>query len=209
MSRIIDNEKEKMYDILNKEIPSADELAFASAYFNIRGFGLIKDAIKDKPMSFLVGRPQDESISFEEQIVRELEENEDDPEYFNLMVEAVSYFSDAARSIKKINGPFFHGKAYIGASPSLNSVKNGIGIVGSSNFTYAGLKTNSELNVVNTIKISCRMRRLEKTFLRITAIYIKNQWKLLRQCFKIILIHTHRDFLEGLCFYIFCKEKVG
>lgn len=150
MSRIIDNEREKMYEILNKEIPSADELAFASAYFNIRGFGLIKDAIKDKPMSFLVGRPQDESISFEEQIVRELEENEDDPEYFNLMVEAVSYFSDAARSIKKINGPFFHGKAYIGASPSLNSVKNGIGIVGSSNFTYAGLKTNSELNVVNT-----------------------------------------------------------
>ena len=150
MSRIIDNEKEKMYDILNKEIPSADELAFASAYFNIRGFGLIKDAIKDKPMSFLVGRPQDESISFEEQIVRELEENEDDPEYFNLMVEAVSYFSDEPRSIKKINGPFFHGKAYIGASPSLNSVKNGIGIVGSSNFTYAGLKTNSELNVVNT-----------------------------------------------------------
>ena len=40
MSRIIDNEKEKMYEILNKEIPSADELAFASAYFNIRGLVL-------------------------------------------------------------------------------------------------------------------------------------------------------------------------
>ncbi len=151
MSRIIDNEREKMFEILNKELPSSDELAFASAYFNIKGFGLIKDAIKNKPLKFLVGRPQDESISFEEQIVRELEENEDDPEYYNLMTEAVSYFSDNNRSIRKKNGPFFHGKAYIGVSPSLKDpVKGGVGIVGSSNFTYAGLKTNSELNVVNT-----------------------------------------------------------
>lgn len=151
MSRIIDNEKEKMYEILNKELPTADELAFASAYFNIKGFGLIKEPIKDKPLKFLVGRPQDESISFEEQIVRELEENEDDPEYYNLMTDAVEYFSDANRSIRKKNGPFFHGKAYIGVSPTLKDpIKGGVGIVGSSNFTYAGLKTNSELNVINT-----------------------------------------------------------
>ena len=151
MSRIIDNEKEKMYEVLNKELPLSNELAFASAYFNIKGFGLIKEAIQGKPLKFLVGRPQDESISFEEQIVRELEDNEDDPEYFNLMTEAVKYFSDKSRSIRKKNGPFFHGKAYVGAIPSLdNPSKGGIGIVGSSNFTYAGLKTNSELNVVNT-----------------------------------------------------------
>ncbi len=150
MSKIIDNEKEKMFGILNKELSGVDELAFASAYFNIKGFGLIKDAIKDKPLKFLVGRPQDESISFEEQIVRELEENEDDPQYYNLMTEAVAYFSDVNRSIRKKNGPFFHGKAYIGVSPSLEDAKLGVGIVGSSNFTYAGLKTNSELNVVNT-----------------------------------------------------------
>ena len=151
MSRIIDNENEKMYEILNRELPAADELAFASAYFNIRGFGLVRDAIKDKSLKFLVGRPQDESISFEEQIVRELEENEDDLQYYNLMIDAVEYFSDANRSIRKKNGPFFHGKAYIGVSPSLKDpVKGGVGIVGSSNFTYAGLKTNSELNVLNT-----------------------------------------------------------
>ena len=151
MSRIIDNENEKMYEVLNKELPLSNELAFASAYFNIKGFGLIKDAILDKPLKFLVGRPQDESISFEEQIVRELEDNEDDPEYYHLMTEAVKYFSDKSRLIRKKNGPFFHGKAYIGANPSLDNPSNGgIGVVGSSNFTYAGLKTNSELNVVNT-----------------------------------------------------------
>ena len=50
MSRIIDNDKEKMYQVLNKELPLSNELAFASAYFNIKGFGLIKEAIWDKPL---------------------------------------------------------------------------------------------------------------------------------------------------------------
>ncbi|MEM0135484.1 MAG: SNF2-related protein [Thermoplasmatales archaeon] len=150
MSRIVDNESEKMYDVLKRELSSADEIAIASAYFNIGGFGLIKDSILDKPLKFLVGRPQDESISFEEAVVRELEENEDDPEYYNLMNEAVEYFSDPMREVRKKNGPFFHGKAYLGVAPGLNYPKNGVGIVGSSNFTHAGLKTNNELNVVNT-----------------------------------------------------------
>lgn len=150
MSRIIDNEKEKLFEILNKELPSSTELAFASAYFNIGGFGLIRDAIRNKPLKFLVGRPQDESISFEEQIVRELEENEDNPEYYNMMLDAVEFFSDEHREVKKKNGAFFHGKAYIGATPSLNKPDYGVGIVGSSNFTSAGLKTNNELNMVNT-----------------------------------------------------------
>ena len=150
MSKIIDNEKEKLSDVLNLELKDAEELAFASAYFNIKGFGLIKDTIKDKPLKFLLGRPQDESVTFEEEIVRELEEQEDNPEYYTLMSDAVTYFSDDKREIRKKNGPFFHGKAYIGVSPNLRDPKTGIGIVGSSNLTYAGLKTNSELNVENT-----------------------------------------------------------
>ncbi|AKA48721.1 hypothetical protein IX51_05960 [uncultured archaeon] len=150
MSRIIDNGKEKLADSLNQELKSVNELAFASAYFNIRGFGLLKDSIEDKPLKFLLGRPQDESVTFEEEIVRELEEQEDDPEYYSLMMDAVNYFSNDKREVRKKNGPFFHGKAYVGVSPSLDNPKTGIGIVGSSNFTYAGLKTNSELNVENT-----------------------------------------------------------
>jgi len=150
MSRIIDNENEKMFNILLKELSKSDEIAIASAYFNIGGFGLIRDAIRHKPLMFLVGRPQDESISFEEQIIRELEENEDNPEYYDLMVDAVDFFSSDERQVRKKSGSFFHGKAYIGASPSLNTPDHGVGIVGSSNFTSAGLKTNNELNVVNT-----------------------------------------------------------
>ena len=150
MTRIIDNEKEKLDETLNRELKDAKELAFASAYFNVSGFGLLKDAISGKPMKFLLGRPPNESVAFEDEIVRELEEQEDDPRYYNLMNEAVKYFSDPAREIRKIDGPFFHGKAYIGVSPSVDDPQTGVAVVGSSNFTYAGLRTNAELNVENT-----------------------------------------------------------
>ncbi len=150
MSRIIDNENEKLSRVLLKEFARSDEIAIASAYFNVGGYGLIKDAIRNKPLKFLIGRPQDESISFEEQIIQELEENEDNPEYYNLMIDAINFFSDSRRQVRKKTGAFFHGKAYIGASPSLATPDHGIGIVGSSNFTYAGLMTNNELNVMNT-----------------------------------------------------------
>ncbi len=150
MSRIIDNENEKMSKILSNELHKADEVAIASAYFNVGGYGLIKDAIRDKPLKFLIGRPQDESISFEEQIVEELEENEDNPEYYSLMMDAVDFFTDSRREVRKNSGSFFHGKAYIGVSPGLENPDHGVGIVGSSNFTRAGLSTNSELNVINT-----------------------------------------------------------
>ncbi|QRF76139.1 ATP-dependent helicase HepA [Thermoplasmatales archaeon] len=167
MSRIIDNGKDKLSESLNLELKDVSELAFASAYFNIKGFGLIKDTIRDKPLKFLLGRPQDESVTFEEEIVRELEEQEDNPEYYTLMNDTVTYFSDDKREIRKKNGPFFHGKAYIGVSPNLSNPKTGIGIVGSSNLTYAGLKTNSELNVENT----------DRELLKEITIWFNEKWQ--------------------------------
>ncbi len=150
MSIIIDNEKRKMFDILNKDLRKLDDLYFASAYFNIGGFGLIKDTLKDKKLKFLVGRPPDESVTFDEEIVKEIEEQEDNYNYYKLLKEAIDYFKNNDVEIRKRDGPFFHGKTYIGANPSLEEPEYGVAIVGSSNFTYAGLNTNMELNVENT-----------------------------------------------------------
>jgi len=150
MSRIIDNEKRKMYEILNKDLINLNDLCFASAYFNIGGFNLIKETIKNKKLKFLIGRPPDESIAFDEKIIKEIEEHEDDSNYYKLLKEAIDYFKSNLVEIKKGEGSFFHGKAYIGINPSLDNPEYGIGIVGSSNFTFAGLKTNMELNVENT-----------------------------------------------------------
>jgi superfamily II DNA or RNA helicase/HKD family nuclease len=150
MTRIIDNSKETLASVLNKEFPDADEIAIASAYFNVHGYGAIREGLSDKPLRLLLGREPTESIKWEEEVLRELEQDEDNPQYFELLQDAIRYFEDPKREVHTIVGPFFHGKAYIGASPNLQDVRNGVGVVGSSNFTYGGLVSNRELNMANT-----------------------------------------------------------
>lgn len=152
MTRIIDNSKEKLATVLTQEFTDMGEIAIASAYFNVYGYRALKDALGDKPLLFLRGREPIESIKWEEEILRELEEREEDVEYFELLQDAIKYFEDPRREVRTLTGPFLHGKAYIGAYPSLKEVRRGVGCVGSSNFTYGGLVHNRELNMLNTDK---------------------------------------------------------
>ncbi|WP_162509500.1 hypothetical protein [Thermogymnomonas acidicola] len=80
----------------------------------------------------------------------ELMQNEDDIGYFQLLKEAVDYFSGNKVEVKIVNGRFFHGKAYLGASPSFSDIRSGFASVGSSNFTGGGLAGNKELNMLTT-----------------------------------------------------------
>ncbi|MGC8558834.1 MAG: helicase-related protein, partial [Nitrososphaeria archaeon] len=150
MTKIIDNRKEKLGNALVNEFKNIEEIAIASAYFNVHGYGEIKDGLSDKPMRLLLGREPTESIKWEDEVIKELEEEEDDQQYFNLLKDAIRYFESEKRQVRTITGPFFHGKAYIGVSPGLTEIRNGVGVVGSSNFTKGGLVTNNELNMVNT-----------------------------------------------------------
>ncbi|NQS88808.1 DEAD/DEAH box helicase family protein, partial [Patescibacteria group bacterium] len=150
MTKIIDNSMEKLASVLSKELIDKEEIAIASAYFNIQGFGELKRGLADKPLSFLLGREPTESIKWEEEVLRELEEQEDNLDYFDLLLEAILFFEDPKREIRIPDGPFFHGKTYIAASPDLRDIKYGVGVVGSSNFTYGGLVSNRELNMLNT-----------------------------------------------------------
>lgn len=150
MTKIVDNSRETLALALSKEFCDLHEIAIASAYFNVRGFGALKPALEGKPLLFLLGREPTESIKWEEEVLRELEEKEDDRDYFELLQEAIKYFEGQTVKIRTTSGPFFHGKAYIGANPSLKDAKNGIGSVGSSNFTFGGLVANKELNMLNT-----------------------------------------------------------
>lgn len=171
---IIDNSNErgKLADLLKREFKECKEIAIATAYFNIRGFGAIKEGllskqpskpslvyktldvhiipltsfIDDKPLKLLLGREPSEEIKWEEKILRELEQEldgeEDNYDYYKLLQECVDYFEDEKREVRLMQGRFFHGKCYIGISDN-----NGIGVVGSSNFTYGGLVSNRELNM--------------------------------------------------------------
>lgn len=148
--KIIDNKKITLAEVLNREFPEQNEIAIATAYFNIMGYRAISEGLGDKQMKLLLGREPTERIKWEDEILRELEEFEDDPEYFKTLQKAIQYFKSEKREVRLIEGRFFHGKAYIGVSPSIKNVRRGIGIVGSSNFTYGGLVTNRELNMLNT-----------------------------------------------------------
>jgi superfamily II DNA or RNA helicase len=150
MTRIIDNSKEKLASALCKEFCDLYEIAIASAYFNVRGYDALRQALQGKPLLFLLGREPTESIKWEEEVLKELEEKEDDRDYFRLLQDTISYFESPKTQIRTVTGSFFHGKAYIGANPSLKVARNGVGCVGSSNFTYGGLVYNKELNMLNT-----------------------------------------------------------
>ncbi|MEM3193255.1 MAG: phospholipase D-like domain-containing protein, partial [Candidatus Parvarchaeota archaeon] len=158
MTEIIDNKRKFMADKLSTEIASVSDVAIASAYFNVSGFSLLKNSLKDKPLKFLLGREPSENIAYQDEILSELEkdimENEDEYPFFDDVKEARDYFSRDDVSVKIVADRFFHGKAYMGASPSFESIKdgkgNGFASTGSSNFTYGGLKSNRELNMLTT-----------------------------------------------------------
>ncbi|BAJ50608.1 DNA/RNA helicase [Candidatus Caldarchaeum subterraneum] len=150
MTKIIDNSKETLQSILLKELQEASEIAIATAYFNITGFGDIEQGLADKPLRLLLGRPPTEQIEWEEEVLHELEEYEDDPHYFKLLQRAIQFFEQPSRQVRIVDGKFFHGKAFLGVHPSFKEVRRGFAIVGSSNFTHGGLTTNRELNMFTT-----------------------------------------------------------
>ena len=169
MTKIIDNSKETLSSTLNKEMRNAKELAIASAYFNLAGYGSISSGLSEKPLKLLLGREPSESVKFEEEVIKKLEafdddfrteqekilgneavKNEDDEGYFSLLNNALEYFKQNDVKIRRVKGRFFHGKAYMGASPTFSEVSNGFAAVGSSNFTMGGLVNNRELNMLTT-----------------------------------------------------------
>ncbi|MGC9123693.1 MAG: SNF2-related protein [Thermoplasmata archaeon] len=154
MTKIIDNRTLTMANALSQEISSVNDVAIASAYFNVRGFSLIKDALKDKKLRFLLGKEPQSNVAYRDEILSELEnevvENEDDLKFFNEVKDAVEYFSKDYTQVRIVKDGFFHGKVYMGASPSLQNIRQGFGITGSSNFTYSGLTSNMELNMLAT-----------------------------------------------------------
>jgi hypothetical protein len=82
MARIIDNSREKLAEVLNRELAEVAKVAIATAYFNITGFGDIEEGLSGKPLRLLLGRLPEERVRWDEEILKELEEYEDDPQYF-------------------------------------------------------------------------------------------------------------------------------
>ena len=146
MTEIIDNKKVYLADKLNGEMKGMNELAIASAYFNVAGFSILRGSLLGKRLKFLLGREPESNVAYQDEILQRLEsealEREDDSSFFDEVNKAVEFFSGENVNVHMIKDRFFHGKAYMGASPSFSEIRsgkgNGFACTGSSNFTAGG-----------------------------------------------------------------------
>lgn len=147
--KVIDNSKMTLASFLLEVLKSSKDsnLDIATAFFNIKAYELIKEEIKGlKYFRLLLGKSIDlkEEVTLGEVLLNKIKE---EVEGFNLEKSQNELVRDLINFLKKKNveiriytKDFLHGKAYI---------FDNLVVVGSSNFTRAGLTSNTELNIVS------------------------------------------------------------
>jgi hypothetical protein len=147
---ILDNsDGEKVSDVLmvflNSEKPPSSFRA-VTAYFNLGGFATLNQGLnRPDSVKILLGKEQEREFILGERLRTELEVALNRRETPPLIMEFEGLLSQDKVEVKAYKKKFLHGKAYIiEGIPYIG----GMGIVGSSNFTEAGLESNFELNAV-------------------------------------------------------------
>lgn len=147
--KVIDNSKMTLASFLSEVLKSSKDtnLDIATAFFNIKAYELIKEEIKGvKYFRLLLGKSIDlkEELTLGEVLLNKIKE---EIEGFSLEKSQNELVRDLIDFLKKENveiriyiKDFLHGKAYI---------FDNLVVVGSSNFTRAGLTSNTELNTVS------------------------------------------------------------
>ncbi len=149
-SLIIDNSKLKLFEELNKILQDEKALSIASAYFNISGFQLIEDSISAvKELKLLIGKSPEKSakkpdifipeVEYKKSFRQDLEEEDFERDKKETVNKLLNLLKNPAVEVRLYNKGFLHGKVYI---------FDKLAIVGSSNFTYSGFTSNTELNAV-------------------------------------------------------------
>jgi len=146
----LDNGDPKMYQVLDhylREEPRAD---FASGYFNLGGYSLLREALAEAPgFRLLLSREPGRAAPTEGAgggelypagFKADLARTRFNERNVALARDLVELLREEKAEVRLFTEGFFHGKAYVFGD---------VGIVGSSNFTAAGLTANSELNSVH------------------------------------------------------------
>lgn len=147
---IIDNNKFRLFEELNNILREQKSLDIASAYFNIGGFQLIKDSLSHtEKFRLLIGTsPQiDEKkpdifrpeTLYKKKFREDLEEEIFERDKKEAVVSLIEVMRNPNWEVRLYDKGFLHGKAYI---------FDKLAIIGSSNFTYSGFTSNTELNAV-------------------------------------------------------------
>jgi superfamily II DNA or RNA helicase len=158
LPRLIENKSVKLLDVLKSLIPEFKHLSIATGYWNLGGIiELIDGLVEYRSIRLLIGLEplsphlkvtinHDVHYIFPDDVVRydltELAQNIENRDTAKKMIKLIS---DEILEVKVFRSPRMHAKCYIFGNYDSESA---VGIVGSSNFTDAGLSTNAELNAV-------------------------------------------------------------
>ena len=157
---VIDNLNHRLADVLCEVLGghSGKSLDIATAYFNVRGFTLLQQGLQGLgSFRLLLGdEPQDgESVGLRPQaasrLVQELNVAPFDEPTLRAVEDLVAFLRRDTVGVRAYQQGFLHAKSYIfygdlpvGGADRFQPIA---AIVGSSNFTGAGLTTNRELNL--------------------------------------------------------------
>jgi len=158
-AQIIDNSRVRLADVINEIAPSFTDLSIATGYWDLLGLKKIIGSIRSyESIRLLIGQEPlppsyvraldlnqlDETFP-EAQFVASLESLDHRNELRDLVIEVKTLLAEGRLTVKVYRGNFLHAKTYIFGS---YKSKEAIGIIGSSNFTEAGLTRNIELNAL-------------------------------------------------------------
>jgi len=160
--KIIDNSEGKKLVVFLKQILKAapeSKLDIATAFFNIQAYTMVKDELNGVPHFRLllgkapeIGNERTLGDALLEELQKEVEGFELSKEKEDDVKSLIEFLRRKSVEVKLYERDFLHGKAYI---------FDNIVIIGSSNFTAAGLTHNTELNSVG---------------LESEAIYTRKEW---------------------------------
>lgn len=162
LPKLIDNIRVNLKDTLRLIAPNHKKLSIATGYWDLPGTAELIDLLKEyDSIRILIGQ---EPLSYRYQKFLKLNLNEldnlfpdsdfkkdlekdartsKDQELRKTAIEIARLIEEGRLEVKVYKKSTLHAKAYIFGDYNSNEA---VGIVGSSNFTYAGLNTNTELN---------------------------------------------------------------
>ena len=166
---VIDNDTHTLAEVLNELLQRFEgrSMDVASAYFNVSGFQLLQGGLdRLGGLRLLLGarirtgeelglEPDESRLS--DLLSRDLERQPFDEETLRLVEDLISFLRQDNVQVRAYDKGFLHAKCYLffGDRPETGGFWDRFqpltGVVGSSNFTRAGLTSNRELNLVHRV----------------------------------------------------------
>ena len=153
---VIDNRTHNLADILNDLLRSdaVHALDIATAYFNVGGFDLVREGVEElSSFRLLLGAEPGGAgdLGLRTRLRRDLNAAPFDEETLCQIETLIRFLRREHVAVRLYQRGFLHAKSYLFFADRIHGdrFRPVAGIVGSSNFTRAGLTTNQELNLTH------------------------------------------------------------